>query len=78
MCRVVQTIEQPGNCGRMPRVTQRQLEGTADAKACGVYKGRMATIDPAKIKQTKADGMGPSAIEGAKNWSGICVSSARS
>jgi hypothetical protein len=23
MCRVVQTIEQPGNCGRMPRVTPR-------------------------------------------------------
>jgi DNA invertase Pin-like site-specific DNA recombinase len=31
-------------------------------KARGVYKGRKPTIDPAKIKQMKADGMGPSAI----------------
>ena len=57
---------------------ERQLEGIADAKARGVYKGRKATIDPAKIKQMKADGMGPLPREGAKNWSGICVSSARS
>jgi DNA invertase Pin-like site-specific DNA recombinase len=41
---------------------ERQLEGIADAKARGVYKGRRATINPAKIKQMKADGMGPSAI----------------
>jgi DNA invertase Pin-like site-specific DNA recombinase len=30
---------------------ERQLEGIADAKARGVYKGRKATIDPAKIQQ---------------------------
>jgi DNA invertase Pin-like site-specific DNA recombinase len=41
---------------------ERQLEGIANAKARGIYKGRKATIDPAKIKQMKADGMGPSAI----------------
>jgi DNA invertase Pin-like site-specific DNA recombinase len=41
---------------------ERQLEGIADAKARGVYKGRKATIDPAKIKQMKTEGMGPSAI----------------
>ncbi len=41
---------------------ERQLEGIADAKARGVYKGRKASIDPAKIKQMTAHGMGPSAI----------------
>jgi DNA invertase Pin-like site-specific DNA recombinase len=41
---------------------ERQLEGIANAKARGVYRGRKASIDPAKIKQMKADGMGPSAI----------------
>ena len=41
---------------------ERQLEGIASAKARGVYKGRKPSIDPVKIKQMKADGMGPSAI----------------
>lgn len=41
---------------------ERQLEGIADAKARGVYKGRKASIDPTKVKAMKADGMGPSAI----------------
>src|ERR1700692_4249591 len=41
---------------------ERQLEGIANAKARGVYKGRKASIDPAKIKKLKAEGMGPSAI----------------
>src|SRR3979490_3057591 len=41
---------------------ERQLEGIADAKARGVYRGRKASIDPAKVKATKAGGMGPSAI----------------
>ena len=41
---------------------ERQLEEIAVAKARGVYKGRKASMDPAKIKQMKADGMGPSAI----------------
>jgi DNA invertase Pin-like site-specific DNA recombinase len=41
---------------------ERQLEGIADAKARGVYKGRKPSIDPAKIRKMKDDGMGPSAI----------------
>jgi DNA invertase Pin-like site-specific DNA recombinase len=41
---------------------ERQLEGIADAKARGVYKGRKASIDPAKVRQMKAEGLGPSAI----------------
>ena len=41
---------------------ERQLEGIADAKARGVYKGRKRSIDPAKVKQMTADGLGPSAI----------------
>src|SRR6478609_1433130 len=41
---------------------ERQLEGIADAKARGIYKGRKASIDPTKVKAMKADGMGPSAI----------------
>lgn len=41
---------------------ERQLEGIAKAKAAGVYKGRPASIDPAKIRQLKAEGMGPSEI----------------
>jgi DNA invertase Pin-like site-specific DNA recombinase len=39
-----------------------QLEGIADAKARGVYKGRKASIGPAKVRQMKAGGLGPSAI----------------
>ena len=50
---------------------ERQLEGIADAKARGVYKGRKPSINPAKIKQMKADGRGPSAIAIPKDWSGI-------
>ena len=41
---------------------ERQLEGIANAKARGVYNGRKASIDAAKIKQMKAEGIGPSAI----------------
>jgi len=41
---------------------ERQLEGIADAKARGVYKGRRATINPTQIKQMKADGIQPSTI----------------
>jgi len=41
---------------------ERQLEGIADAKARGVYQGRKASIDPAKVKALRAEGMGPSAI----------------
>jgi DNA invertase Pin-like site-specific DNA recombinase len=41
---------------------ERQLEGIADAKARGVYRGRKASIDAVKVKALKADGMGASAI----------------
>lgn len=41
---------------------ERQMEGIAKAKAAGVYKGRPASIDTARIRQLKADGIGPSAI----------------
>jgi DNA invertase Pin-like site-specific DNA recombinase len=41
---------------------ERQLEGIADAKARGVYRGRKPSIDPGKVKALKAQGMGPSAI----------------
>ena len=41
---------------------ERQLEGIADAKARGIYKGRKRSIDPAKVKQMCADGLGPSAV----------------
>jgi DNA invertase Pin-like site-specific DNA recombinase len=41
---------------------ERQLEGIAEAKARGVYQGRKASIDIAKVKALKAEGMGASAI----------------
>lgn len=46
---------------------ERQLEGIADAKARGVYQGRKASIDTAKVKALKAGGMGASAIAKALN-----------
>jgi DNA invertase Pin-like site-specific DNA recombinase len=41
---------------------ERQFEGIADAKARGVYQGRKASIDPAKVRLMRAQGMGASAI----------------
>jgi DNA invertase Pin-like site-specific DNA recombinase len=41
---------------------ERQLEGIADAKARGVYRGRKASIDTAKVKALRAQGMGASDI----------------
>jgi DNA invertase Pin-like site-specific DNA recombinase len=41
---------------------ERQLEGIAAAKAAGVYKGRPATIDAAKVAALKADGLGATEI----------------
>src|SRR3954471_7459507 len=38
---------------------ERQLEGIGEAKLKGVYKGRPATIDAAKVRQMKADGTTP-------------------
>ncbi len=41
---------------------ERQLEGVAKAKADGRYKGRKPSIDPAKVKELAAGGLGASAI----------------
>jgi DNA invertase Pin-like site-specific DNA recombinase len=41
---------------------ERQLEGIAKAKAAGVYKGRPPSIEPAQVRELKAQGHGPSEI----------------
>lgn len=41
---------------------ERQLEGIAKAKAEGVYKGRKASIDPARVRELAAAGKGASEI----------------
>ena len=41
---------------------ERQLEGIARAKAEGVYKGRPASIDVAKVRAIKAKGVGATEI----------------
>jgi len=41
---------------------ERQLEGIAKAKAAGVYKGRPASIDTARVRELKAGGMGATEI----------------
>jgi DNA invertase Pin-like site-specific DNA recombinase len=43
-------------------IRKRQSEGIAKAKARGVYKGRQARIDPKKIANLKAQGLGASGI----------------
>ena len=41
---------------------ERQLEGIAKAKAAGVYKGRPTSIDTARVRELKAQGLGASKI----------------
>lgn len=41
---------------------ERQLEGIAQAKARGVYKGRKPSVDIAKVRELQATGLGPTAI----------------
>ena len=41
---------------------ERQMEGITAAKAAGVYKGRKPTIDPAKVLELRAAGVGPAEI----------------
>jgi DNA invertase Pin-like site-specific DNA recombinase len=41
---------------------ERQLEGIARAKAKGVYKGRRPSIEAARVRDLKAQGLGASAI----------------
>ena len=36
---------------------ERQLEGIAKAKAAGIYKGRPASIEAARVRELKAQGM---------------------
>jgi DNA invertase Pin-like site-specific DNA recombinase len=38
---------------------ERQLEGIAKAKAAGVYKGRPPSIEAARVRELKAQGMRP-------------------
>lgn len=41
---------------------ERQMEGVEKAKAAGKYKGRPASIDPTKVRELHAQGMGPTQI----------------
>jgi len=41
---------------------ERQPEGIAKAKQAGVYKGRKPSIEPAKIKELQAEGLGATDI----------------
>jgi DNA invertase Pin-like site-specific DNA recombinase len=41
---------------------ERQLEGIAKAKAAGVYKGRPPSIEATRVRELKAQGLGPSEI----------------
>jgi DNA invertase Pin-like site-specific DNA recombinase len=41
---------------------ERQLEGIAKAKAEGVYKGRPASIDAARVLELKSQGLGATEI----------------
>jgi len=41
---------------------ERQLEGIEKAKAAGKYRGRPASIDPARIKELHGNGMGAAQI----------------
>lgn len=41
---------------------ERQMEGIAKAKAAGVYKGRIPSIDVAAVKALKAEGIGAAEI----------------
>ncbi len=41
---------------------ERQMEGIAKAKAAGKYRGRPASIDPARVKELRESGLGPAAI----------------
>jgi len=44
---------------------ERQMEGIAKAKAAGVYKGRKPSIDVARVRKLKADGLGATEIADA-------------
>lgn len=46
---------------------ERQREGVAKAKAAGKYRGRPASIDPARVKELHSNGMGAAAIAKTMN-----------
>lgn len=52
---------------------ERQMEGIAQAKAKGVYKGRPPTIKPSEVAALKAQGLGPAAIAKQLNISRVSV-----
>ena len=52
---------------------ERQLEGIAKAKAEGAFKGRKPTIDPERVKELAASGLGGTAIARALNVSRASV-----
>lgn len=41
---------------------ERQMEGIAKAKLAGVYKGRKPTVDAGRVRELKAEGVGPAEI----------------
>ena len=41
---------------------ERQLEGIEKAKLAGKYRGRPVSIDPARVKELRANGLGPAVI----------------
>jgi DNA invertase Pin-like site-specific DNA recombinase len=46
------------------RRKERQMEGIARAKVNGIYvgKGRPASVDAVRVREMKAQGLGPTAI----------------
>jgi len=51
---------------------ERRLEGIAKAKAAGVYKGRPASIDAARVRELKMQGIGPTEIrQGPQDRPGV-------
>jgi DNA invertase Pin-like site-specific DNA recombinase len=57
---------------------ERQLEGIAKAKANGIYKSRRVSIDAVRVREMKAQGLGPphSYRQGARHWQGERLSGA--
>jgi DNA invertase Pin-like site-specific DNA recombinase len=51
-----------GVCRVRDQPAARQLEGIAKAKAASVYKGRPTSIDAARVRELKAQGLGPTHI----------------
>jgi len=53
-----------GMVGRIEKhfIKERQRRGIESAKARGVYRGRPATIDPARVRELRASGLGASEI----------------